>query len=94
VARTPLFDEYVAIALEHGYALWIPPGFAHGFQALEDTYFLYLVTKEYNQQLERCIRWDDPEIGIQWPIKDNVVLSERDRKCPLLREAGTNFVYP
>jgi len=38
--------------------------------------------------------WDDPEIGIPWPIKDNVVLSEKDRKCPPLREAEKNFVYP
>jgi len=70
------------------------PGFAHGFQALEETYFLYLVTKEYNPQLERCIRWDDPEIGIPWPIRDNVILSEKDKKCPPLREAETNFAYP
>jgi len=91
---SPWFGRYVAITLESGYALWIPPGFAHGFQALEDTYFLYLVTKEYNQQLERCIRWDDPEIGIPWPIKDGVTLSEKDKRCPLLREAETNFVYP
>jgi len=91
---SPWFGKYVAVTLEPGYALWIPPGFAHGFQALEETYFLYLVTKEYNPQLERCIRWDDPEIGIPWPIRDNVILSEKDRKCLPLREAETNFVYP
>jgi len=91
---SPWFGKYVAVTLEPGYALWIPPGFAHGFQAFENTYFLYLVTKEYSQPLERCIKWDDPEIGIQWPIKDNVILSERDRKCPPLREAETNFTYP
>jgi dTDP-4-dehydrorhamnose 3,5-epimerase (EC 5.1.3.13) len=73
--------------------LWIPPGFAHGFQALEDTYFLYLVTKEYAQQLERCIKWDDPEIGIPWPIREGVIISEKDKKCPQLKQAETNFEY-
>ena len=90
---SPWFGRYVAATLEPGYALWIPPGFAHGFQALEDTYFLYLVTKEYSPQHERCIRWDDPEIGIPWPIKENVILSEKDRKNPPPRGAETNFEY-
>jgi len=90
---SPWFGRYVAVTLEPNYALWIPPGFAHGFQALEDTYFLYLVTKEYSPQHERCVKWDDPEIGIPWPIRGDVVLSEKDRKCPPLREAETNFVY-
>ncbi|WP_440060013.1 dTDP-4-dehydrorhamnose 3,5-epimerase [Thermogladius sp. 4427co] len=91
---SPWFGKYVGVVLEPGLALWIPPGFAHGFQALEDSYFLYLVTKEYSQQLERCILWDDPEIGINWPIREGVILSERDKKCPRLREAEINFEYP
>ena len=91
---SPWFGRYVAVELRTGLALWVPPGFAHGFQALEDdTIVLYLVTKEYSPQHERCIRWDDPDIGIQWPIRDNVILSEKDRKCPPLREAETNFEY-
>ncbi|MET1160011.1 MAG: dTDP-4-dehydrorhamnose 3,5-epimerase [Thermoprotei archaeon] len=92
--NSPWFGKYVGVVLEPGQALWIPPGFAHGFQALEDTYLLYLVTKEYNPQLERCVKWDDPEIGISWPIKEGVILSEKDKKCPLLKEAETNFGYP
>jgi len=91
---SPWFGRYVAVTLEPGYALWIPPGFAHGFQALEDTYFLYLVTKEYSPQHERCIKWDDPEINIPWPLRDNVITSERDEKCPPLRIAESNFTYP
>jgi len=90
---SPWFGKYAGVFLEPGYALWIPPGFAHGFQALEDAYFLYLVTKEYSPQHERCIKWDDQEIRIQWPVKENVILSERDKKCPPLREAETNFEY-
>lgn len=91
---SPWFGRYVGVTLEPGYALWVPPGFAHGFQALEDTYLLYLVTKEYSPQHERCIRWDDPDIRISWPMGDNVILSERDKKCPHLREVETNFEYP
>jgi len=67
--------------------------FLTSFQALEDAYFLYLVTKEYSPHHERCIKWSDPGIGIVWPIKEDVVLSEKDRKCPLLREAEINFTY-
>jgi dTDP-4-dehydrorhamnose 3,5-epimerase len=89
----PWFGKYVGVVLEPGNALWIPPGFAHGFQAVENTYLLYLVTKEYSPQHERCLKWDDPEIGVEWPMKENVILSERDKKCPPLREAETNFEY-
>ena len=93
---SPWFGKHVVVTLEPGYALWIPPGFAHGFQALEESYFLYLVTKEYAPEYERCIRWNDPELRIEWPIKDEnkVIVSEKDRKCPSFKEAETNFTYP
>lgn len=91
---SPWFGKHVAITLEPGSALWIPPGFAHGLQALDDTYFLYLVTKEYNKESERCIKWNDPQLGINWPITDNVILSEKDNQCPLFSQAETNFKYP
>lgn len=91
---SPWYGRYVSVVLEPGYALWVPPGFAHGFQALEDTYFLYLVTKEYSPQHERCIYWNDQELGISWPIRENVIVSERDSKCPLFGNAETNFEYP
>ena len=55
---------------------------------------LLRVTKEYSQQHERCIAWNDPEIAIKWPIKEGVVLSERDSKCSPLRQAESNFEYP
>ncbi|MEZ0394092.1 MAG: dTDP-4-dehydrorhamnose 3,5-epimerase [Desulfurococcaceae archaeon] len=91
---SPWHGKHVIAELAPGKLLWIPPGFAHGFQALEDTYLLYLTTKEYSPQHERCIRWDDPELGIPWPIREGVILSERDRRCPGLREAESNFGYP
>ena len=94
---SPWFGKYVMVELssDNSRLLWIPPGFAHGFQALEDdTLFLYLQTKEYSPQHERCITWNDPEIGILWPIRENVIISEKDSKCPPLRQAETNFDYP
>ncbi|MEM4889332.1 MAG: dTDP-4-dehydrorhamnose 3,5-epimerase [Thermosphaera sp.] len=91
---SPWFSKYVGVVLKPGYALWIPPGFAHGFQALEDSYFLYLVTKEYSPHHERCVRWNDQEVRIDWPIKENVIVSEKDSKCPPLKYAETNFGFP
>ena len=88
---SPWFGRHIGVFLEPGNALWIPPGFAHGFQAVEDTYLLYLVTKEYSPQHERCLKWDDPEIGVEWPVREGAILSERDRKCPPLKEAESNF---
>ncbi|ADI32012.1 dTDP-4-dehydrorhamnose 3,5-epimerase [Staphylothermus hellenicus DSM 12710] len=93
---SPWYGKYVAAELsgDNHLLLWIPPGFAHGFQALEDdTIVLYLVTKEYSPEHERCIRWDDPEISIDWPVKPAIV-SEKDKKCPPLSQAETNFKYP
>lgn len=66
--------------------LWIPEGFAHGFAALtEDVDFIYKTTKEYNAASERAIIWNDPDIGIKWPLK-NPVLSEKDLSNPRLYE--------
>lgn len=67
--------------------LFIPPGFAHGFVALsEEVHFLYKCTAEYAQDLERGIRWDDPDINIEWPI-GNPIVSDRDANLPLLKDA-------
>lgn len=82
------YGKHVEVELRGGGShqlLWIPPGFAHGFQALEDSLVLYFVTKEYSKPHERCISWDDPEIGIVWPLKP--ILSEKDSQCPNLSEA-------
>ncbi|ADV65443.1 dTDP-4-dehydrorhamnose 3,5-epimerase [Desulfurococcus mucosus] len=93
---SPWFGRYLGVELsEHNkYLLWIPPGFAHGFQALEDnTVVLYMVTKEYSPEHERCISYRDPDIGIEWPL-ETIFLSEKDEKCPPLKKAETNFNYP
>lgn len=72
--------------------LWVPPGFAHGFLVLSDSAdFLYKTTAYYAPQWDRGIRWDDPEIGVQWPLQNAPTLSAKDQDLPLLREADT---YP
>jgi len=61
--------------------LWIPPGFAHGFLTLsESAETLYKATDYWAPEDERCVRWDDPTIGIQWPTAAAPILSERDRR--------------
>ena len=67
--------------------LYIPPGFAHGFVALTDeVHLIYKCTSEYDPALDTGIRWDDPDIGIDWPVK-NPLVSENDKKLPYLRDA-------
>jgi dTDP-4-dehydrorhamnose 3,5-epimerase len=70
--------------------LWIPPGFAHGFYVLSEwAEIIYKSTDYYAPQWERTIRWDDPEIGIQWPLINgqNPLLSDKDSSGKLLKEA-------
>lgn len=71
--------------------LWIPEGFAHGFVALEDdTHFLYKTTDVYAKDCERSIRWDDPAIGIEWPLPEGVAaprVAPKDAAAPPLSAA-------
>ena len=71
--------------------LYIPDGFAHGFCVMSgEAVVSYKATDEYAPDLERGILWNDPDIGIQWPIA-NPILSARDAQLPLLREADIGF---
>lgn len=91
---SPTFGKWVAVELseENKYMLWIPPGFAHGFLALEDCEIIYKCTEEYAPELDRGIIWNDPDIAIPWPI-DNPILSPKDAKLPRLKDAEINFEY-
>lgn len=72
------------LSAANGDALYIPPGFAHGFQTLEDNAELfYQMTDPYRPGLARGLRWNDPAIAIRWPITDPI-LSDRDAALPLL----------
>jgi len=77
------------LSAENKRQLWIPAGFAHGFVALEEgTEFVYKTTAPYDKASEGSIHWDDPAIGIQWPLND-VILAPKDAAAPLLADAVT-----
>lgn len=81
---SPTFGKWVGhhLSMENKFQLWIPPGFAHGFLTLTDwTEVLYKATEFYAPEYERCILWNDPEIGINWQMDETltVQLSEKDR---------------
>ncbi|GAB3774046.1 dTDP-4-dehydrorhamnose 3,5-epimerase [Ramlibacter monticola] len=79
---SPTFGKWVGEVLseENQRQLWIPKGFAHGFLVLSDgADFLYKATDYYAPEHERCIAWNDPQIGIQWPLEGEPVLSVKDR---------------
>jgi dTDP-4-dehydrorhamnose 3,5-epimerase len=79
---SPTFGRWVGevLSAENRRQLWIPAGFAHGFQVLSDSAeFLYKTTDYYAPQYERCIQWNDPDLAIPWPLKDAPELSAKDK---------------
>lgn len=90
---SPTFGRWTGAQLtEHNRRQqWIPPGFAHGFVTLEnDTHFLYKTTAPYARELERSIRWNDPALGVAWPLLAGSAppkVSPRDAVAPLLDQA-------
>ena len=71
--------------------LWIPPGFAHGFETLEEgTIFVYKVTNYYNKDSEGCILWNDPTLNIEWETK-NPVISKKDKEGQLFKQFNSSF---
>lgn len=91
---SPTYGKWVALELseENRYMFWIPPGFAHGFVALETSEIVYKTTDEYDPRFDRGIIWNDPVLKIDWPIKEPI-LSEKDSKLPTFEEAENNFTY-
>ena len=74
--------------------MYLPVGFAHGFLVISDkTEVIYRITQEYSPEHKSGIIWNDPIIGIEWPIKETPILSKKDSSLPSLRQADNNFVY-
>ena len=90
--HSPTFKRWVGVELsaETGRALYIPEGFAHGFQTLcDDSEVLYFIGQEYDPDLSRGVRWDDPAFGIVWP-PDTRTMNDRDRSYPDFAEPSAS----
>jgi len=85
---SPTFGKWVAetLSAENHHMLWLPPGFAHGFIVLSETALvMYKVTVPYAPELDRGIRWDDPDLAVDWPVSSPVV-SPKDAELPFFKE--------
>lgn len=94
---SPTYGQHVKVELtaENGRQLWIPAGFAHGFCTLApDTVIAYKVTEVYSPEHDRGLRWNDPALGIDWPVsEEKAVLSAKDKVQPLLADLDAGFAY-
>lgn len=93
--NSPTYGKWVGVILsaKNNRMIWIPPGFAHGYMALDDELVLnYKLTEEYSPEHERGIIWNDPDISIKWPL-DNPIVSEKDSNLSELRQFESPFTY-
>lgn len=93
---SPTYGKWVGFELsfENGKQLFIPEGFLHGFSALEpDTEIIYKCSDYYAPNCDGAVRFDDPDIGIDWGLDREPILSEKDAAAPLLRDFETPFSY-
>ena len=96
-AGSPSYGRHAAVELTaiNWRQLWVPPGFAHGYVTLDDDCeVIYKVADYYAPHCDRGIAWDDPDLAIDWrvPVAD-VILSDRDRLHPRLRDAASAFLF-
>ncbi len=93
--NSPTFGQHYTTELssENRFMILIPSGFAHGFSVLSDeaTVF-YKCNNYYNKELERGVRWDDPDLGIEWGV-ENPVISNKDKKQPLFSELDSQDLF-
>ncbi len=94
---SPTYLQHVSFKLsaQEAAQLWIPAGFLHGFCTLEEeTEVFYKVTSYYNPSHDKGVLWNDPDLGIHWPVgAASLVLSEKDQRLPRLRDLPDLFIY-
>lgn len=94
---SPTFGRWEGVTLdaENGTQFYVPPGFFHGYYVLSDfALFGYKTTDVYSPEDELAVRWDDPDLAIDWPLDGAPTLSEKDREAPLLREIAEDRLTP
>jgi dTDP-4-dehydrorhamnose 3,5-epimerase len=92
---SPMFGKWLGIPLssKNRKMLYVPRGFAHGFCVISvEAAVCYMTTKEYAPECEAGIRWNDPDLAIDWPVADPLIAA-RDQNWPALRAADNNFTY-
>ena len=93
---SPTYGQWQGYELtaKNGEQLYIPVGFAHGFVTLEpDSEIVYKCSDYYAPETEGAVKWNDPDIGIDWPTEADPILSDKDAVAPLLSELESPFVY-
>jgi dTDP-4-dehydrorhamnose 3,5-epimerase len=94
---SPTRRQWVGVTLsaENRHMIYVPEGFAHGFQTLEDdTELFYLMTEFHTPGAEAGARWDDPAFGIRWPEAERRIISDRDRNWPLVASSHGQVMGP
>jgi dTDP-4-dehydrorhamnose 3,5-epimerase len=94
---SPWFGRWVGVTLsgENRRQFWVPPGFAHGYLVTgNDALFSYKCTDLYHPETELSLRWDDPDVGIPWPLDGEPMLSDKDRHGTLLRDIPADRLPP
>ncbi len=93
---SPSFGRWVGetLSADNKRQLWIPPGFAHGFVVLSDSAdFLYQTTDTYSPADERAVVWNDPQVGVAWPLIDEPLLSGKDKAAPRLEDVPLSDLF-
>jgi dTDP-4-dehydrorhamnose 3,5-epimerase len=94
---SPTFGRWVGMRLssDRPQQLWVPPGFAHGYCVLSDeALFTYKCTDYYHPETQFSVRWDDPAIGIDWPLERAPILADKDREASLLHDIPAERLPP
>ena len=93
---SPTYGQWAGYELSavNGHQIYVPKGFAHGFVSLEpDSEIVYKCSDYYNPETEGALRWDDPDISIEWPLRGDFILSKKDAVAPLLKDFESPFIF-